>query len=68
LDYVDVSDNYSTKYDRELEESGYIATEEFVCPYFPNNDRDNMQDTGFLAMTNIINLHIYKKCKETFPS
>ena len=35
MDYVDVPDDYGAEYGKELEESGYIAAEEFTFPEFP---------------------------------
>jgi len=62
-----VPEEYNIEYNGELKESGYIAIEEFVYLYFPDNNRDKPQDASYLVIANTINLYICKKCNKTFP-
>jgi hypothetical protein len=67
-DFVDVPEEYRSEYEKELEESGYVAAEEFAYPNFPEDNDAQPRDEFYLAVSDKIKSRTCRKCDEVFPS
>jgi hypothetical protein len=68
FNYINILEDYKAKYEKELKESSYIATKEFIFPEFFNKATQLLYNEFYLAIFNNISFCTYKKCKETFLS
>jgi hypothetical protein len=53
INYINILDNYRFKYNKELKESKYIITKEFIYLQFPEVNK-SLQDARYLAVLDTI--------------